>query len=68
MLEPRMDDAELARKFPLLYATERWVWIPADMTFSTDMPPDAQVTSIHLIGFEGDRVVLCRDDRPGIRA
>lgn len=60
------EDTELARRFPLLFAVDRWVWIPADMRFSTALPPDAQVTSIHLVGFADDRVVLCRDDRPGV--
>ncbi|MFJ8429782.1 NUDIX hydrolase [Kitasatospora sp. NPDC094019] len=65
---PRPGDAsragELAALFPALHAPQYWAWGRYDAQFSTVLPPDELVTNIHLVGFtEGDRVVLCRDDR-----
>lgn len=34
-----------------------------DCRFSTTPPEDGLVTNVHVVGFDGDRVVLCRDDR-----
>ncbi|WP_078879547.1 MULTISPECIES: NUDIX hydrolase [Kitasatospora] len=65
---PRPGDAsratELAALFPALHAPQYWAWGRYDAQFSTVLPPDELVTNIHLVGFtDGDRVVLCRDDR-----
>ncbi|MFG2904368.1 NUDIX hydrolase [Kitasatospora sp. NPDC048286] len=54
---------ELAALFPALHAPQYWSWGRFDARFSTELPPDALVTNIHLVGFADDRVVLCRDDR-----
>ncbi|MFJ6384389.1 NUDIX hydrolase [Kitasatospora sp. NPDC092039] len=55
--------AELASLFPALHAPQYWGWGRFDAQFSTELPPDALVTNIHLVGFVDGRVVLCRDDR-----
>ncbi|WP_078860009.1 NUDIX domain-containing protein [Streptomyces rubellomurinus] len=55
--------AELAGLFPALHAPQYWAWGRYDAQFSTALPPDELVTNIHLVGFQGDAVVLCRDDR-----
>ncbi|MGW4894598.1 NUDIX hydrolase [Kitasatospora sp. NPDC004240] len=55
--------AELVARFPELHAPQHWAWGPYDAQFSTAMPPDELITNIHLVGFEDDRVVLCRDSR-----
>ncbi|MCX4684829.1 NUDIX domain-containing protein [Kitasatospora purpeofusca] len=65
---PRPGDAsradELAALYPVLHAPQYWTWGRYDAQFSTVLPPDELVTNIHLVGFtDGDRVVLCRDDR-----
>ncbi|MGI8417951.1 MAG: NUDIX domain-containing protein [Nakamurella sp.] len=59
-----MTDA--AQRFPLLHAPERWDWAAIDVQFSTDLPPDEIVQSVHAVGFVGDRVVVCRDERPDV--
>ncbi|WP_084713190.1 NUDIX hydrolase [Streptacidiphilus rugosus] len=61
----------LARRFPRLYAPQRWSWGGLDAQFSAQMPEDRLVTNIHLVGFAPDPgdpaggagIVLCRDDR-----
>ncbi|RGD58909.1 NUDIX domain-containing protein [Kitasatospora xanthocidica] len=55
--------AELAALFPALHAPQYWSWGRFDAQFSTEPPPDALVTNIHLVGFADGQVVLCRDDR-----
>lgn len=59
-----MDD--VSQRFPLLHAPERWDWAAMEMRFSTELPPDELVQSVHVIGFVGDRVVVCRDERPDV--
>ena len=34
-----------------------------DAQFSTEPPADELVTNVHVVGFLGERVVLCRDER-----
>jgi 8-oxo-dGTP diphosphatase len=53
----------LPERFPRLYARQRWDWGGIDATFSTDLPADELVTNIHVVGFCGQQIVLCRDDR-----
>jgi 8-oxo-dGTP diphosphatase len=55
--------ASLAARFPLLYARQRWEWAGIDAVFSTELPPDELVTNVHVVGFVGPRIVVCRDDR-----
>ncbi|GAA2236767.1 MULTISPECIES: NUDIX domain-containing protein [Kitasatospora] len=55
--------ADLAARFPRLHAPQRWAWGGIDARFSAELPPDALITNIHLVGFSGDGVVLCRDAR-----
>ncbi|MEV0457049.1 NUDIX hydrolase [Catellatospora methionotrophica] len=50
-------------RFPLLFAPQRWEWAGVDCRFSTAAPADRLVTNVHVVGFAGDRVVLCRDAR-----
>lgn len=52
--------AEAAERFPLLYAPQRWEWAGLDARFSTALPPDHLVQSIHVVGFVGDLVTVCR--------
>lgn len=55
--------AGIAARFPALHAPQYWAWGRFDARFSTELPPDELITNIHLVGFENDRVVLCRDAR-----
>ncbi|GAA1944324.1 NUDIX hydrolase [Kitasatospora viridis] len=50
-------------RYPALFAPQRWEWGGMDARFALALPPDELITNIHLIGFAGDRVVLCEDDR-----
>ncbi|MCX4749851.1 NUDIX hydrolase [Kitasatospora sp. NBC_01287] len=50
-------------RYPALFAPQRWEWGGIDAQFAVEMPPDELITNIHLIGFAGDLVVLCRDAR-----
>ncbi|MFI9272294.1 NUDIX domain-containing protein [Kitasatospora sp. NPDC052896] len=50
-------------RFPALFAPQRWEWGGMDAQFSTELPPDGLITNIHLAGFTGDLLVLCRDSR-----
>ncbi|MEY9842980.1 8-oxo-dGTP diphosphatase [Streptacidiphilus sp. BW17] len=62
----RVDPAELAalaRRYPHLHAPQRWAWGSLDARFSAQLPEDRLITNIHLIGFQDDGVVLCRDER-----
>ncbi|AUG76439.1 NUDIX hydrolase [Kitasatospora sp. MMS16-BH015] len=56
-------DADLAARYPQLYAPQRWAWGGIDALFSAALPPDELITNIHLVGFEQGQVVLCRDAR-----
>lgn len=51
-------------RYPLLYAPQRWEWAGVDASFSTEPPPDELITKVHLVGFVGERIVVCRDARP----
>lgn len=53
----------MSARFPLLYAPQRWDWAGIDARFSTDLPADELVTNVHVVGFTGDRIVVCRDSR-----
>ncbi|MDH6139444.1 8-oxo-dGTP diphosphatase [Kitasatospora sp. GP30] len=50
-------------RYPALFAPQRWEWGGIDAQFSLAMPPDGLITNIHLIGFIGDQVVVCEDNR-----
>ncbi|WP_329563060.1 NUDIX domain-containing protein [Kitasatospora sp. NBC_01266] len=50
-------------RFPALFAPQRWEWGGIDAQFALELPPDELITNIHLIGFIGESVVLCRDAR-----
>jgi 8-oxo-dGTP diphosphatase len=50
----------VAERFPVLHAPQRWEWGRLDAQFSTTLPPDPLVQSIHVVGFIGDTVVVCR--------
>jgi 8-oxo-dGTP diphosphatase len=52
----------LPDRFPRLFARQRWAWGGIDATFSTDLPADGMVTNIHVVGFCGEQIVVCRDD------
>ncbi|MEU5780289.1 NUDIX hydrolase [Micromonospora lupini] len=56
-------DSGLAAAYPLLFAPQRWEWGGLDAQFTTEAPADALVTNVHVVGFSGDQVILCRDDR-----
>jgi 8-oxo-dGTP diphosphatase len=53
----------LADRFPLLYTRQRWEWAGIDAVFSTELPADELVTNVHVVGFVGQDIVVCRDDR-----
>jgi 8-oxo-dGTP diphosphatase len=53
----------LQDRFPLLYAPQRWEWGGIDAAFSTDLPADNLVTNVHVVGFVGEQIVVCRDSR-----
>lgn len=50
-------------RYPLLFAPERWEWAGVDVRFGVTPPEDRLVTNVHVVGFAGDKVVLCRDGR-----
>jgi 8-oxo-dGTP diphosphatase len=52
-----------AERYPRLYAEQRWDWAQLVLQFSTEAPPDDLISNVHVVGFVGDRIVLCRDDR-----
>jgi 8-oxo-dGTP diphosphatase len=56
-------DGELAARLPRLFAQQRWEWGGLDARFSTHPPADELVTNVHVVGFVGQRIVLCRDER-----
>jgi 8-oxo-dGTP diphosphatase len=53
----------LADRFPLLYTQQRWEWAGIDAVFSTELPADELVTNVHVVGFAGQQIVVCRDNR-----
>jgi 8-oxo-dGTP diphosphatase len=57
-------DAELRRRYPRLFAPDRWEWAAIDVTFTLRLPSDDLVQSVHVVAFRGNDVVLCRDERP----
>jgi 8-oxo-dGTP diphosphatase len=57
-------DAGLAARHPLLFAPQTWRFGGIEALFSVEPPPDELVTNVHVIGFVGDRLVVCRDERP----
>lgn len=58
-----MIDAELAVRYPVLFEHRRWEYAQITPQFTTVAPPDELVSNVHVVGFVGDRIVLCRDDR-----
>jgi 8-oxo-dGTP diphosphatase len=58
-----VSDHDLATRYPRLFACQRWEWGGIDARFSTARPPAGLVTNVHVIGFVGDRIVLCQDGR-----
>jgi 8-oxo-dGTP diphosphatase len=54
------DPTQLADRYPKLHAPQYWDWGGLDALFSTQLPPDDLVQSIHIVGFVGDSVVVCR--------
>jgi 8-oxo-dGTP diphosphatase len=57
-------DAELRRRYPRLFAPDRWEWAAIDVRFTMRLPRDDLVQSVHVVAFQGDDVVVCRDERP----
>jgi 8-oxo-dGTP diphosphatase len=53
----------LPDRFPLLHAPQRWAWGGMDATFAAEPPADELVTNIHVVGFSGGQIVLCRAER-----
>ena len=56
-------DSALVVAYPRLFAPQRWEWGGIDAQFTTDEPPAALVTNVHVVAFSGDDVILCRDIR-----
>lgn len=54
-----------ATRYPLLFTTRQWGWGGLVATFSTAPPPAALVTNIHVVGFVGEQVAVCRVNRDG---
>jgi len=50
----------LAERFPTLFTPTRWEWAGFDATFSVDRPPESLVQSVHVVGFVGSSIVVCR--------
>ncbi|MGA8114546.1 MAG: NUDIX hydrolase [Actinocatenispora sp.] len=55
---------DYAVRYPLLHAPQRWDWGDMDALFATAPPADELVTNVHVVGFVGDRIVVCEDTRP----
>jgi len=53
-------DVDYKDRFPRLYAPVRWEWAGFDGVFSTTAPESRLVTNVHVVGFVGERVVVCR--------
>jgi 8-oxo-dGTP diphosphatase len=58
-----MLDADLAARYPTLFAARRWELAQITPQFTTDLPPEELVSNVHVVAFAGDRIVLCRDGR-----
>src|SRR5215475_4406818 len=58
-----MMDADLAARYPDLYAARRWEFARLTPQFTVVAPPEDVVSNVHVVAFTGDRIVLCRDDR-----
>ncbi|HEU5333654.1 MAG TPA: NUDIX hydrolase [Actinocrinis sp.] len=56
-------DVDYKDRFPRLYAPVRWEWAGFDGAFSTLVPEPRLVTNVHVVGFVGERVVVCRTVR-----
>jgi hypothetical protein len=54
---------DLATRYPRLLAPQRWEWGGIDAKFSTAHPSPDLVTNVHVVGFIGERIVVCRDAR-----
>jgi 8-oxo-dGTP diphosphatase len=54
---------DLATRYPRLFAPQRWEWGGIDAKFSTAHPTPELVTNVHVVGFIGERIVVCRDAR-----
>ncbi|GAA5007586.1 NUDIX hydrolase [Actinopolymorpha pittospori] len=52
-----------AERFPLLHTPQRWEWGGLDARFSTTLPPEPLVQSIHVVGFVGTEIAVCRAKR-----
>ncbi len=59
-----MTETDRAGRFPSLFRPQRWEWAGGEARFSTETPLDHLVTNIHVVCFAGDKVVVCRDERP----
>ncbi len=55
-----------AARYPLLYSPQQWSGAQIDVQFSTELPPDELIQSVHVIGFVGDDIVICQDNRPDV--
>lgn len=51
----------LAGRYPRLFAPTHWAWGGIDAAFTVAPMPDELVTNVHLVGFVGADVVICRD-------
>jgi 8-oxo-dGTP diphosphatase len=54
---------DLTTRYPRLFAPQRWEWGGIDAKFSTARPSADLVTNVHVVGFIGERIVVCRDGR-----
>lgn len=52
-----------AARYPSLYAPQRWEWGGIDARFSMAEPPADLVSNVHVVAYDGDRIILCRDAR-----
>lgn len=50
----------------MLQAPQQWSWAKMDVQFSIELPLDELVQSVHVVGFVGDDIVICRDSRPDV--
>lgn len=56
-------DVDYSGRYPRLYAPVRWEWAGFDCAFSTTAPEPRLVTNVHVVGFAGEGIVLCRAAR-----
>jgi hypothetical protein len=57
-------EAELRRRYPRMFAPDRWEWAASTSGFRMRLPCDDLVQSVHVVAFQGGDVVVCRDERP----